>query len=416
MLWEDIVFWTTYIFLLYSATFLLITLLTERNMESRKAVRKYPSVSIIVPAYNEERTIGKTIESLLSLDYPKDKLKIIVVDDGSTDNTLRVVKRYEREGIIVLSQKNKGKASAMNLGLKHVDTEFVACLDADSFVEKNALKNMLSYFDDPNVAAVCPLVKVHAPQNMIQKLQWLEYILYGFIKKIFAMINSVHVTPGPFSIYRTGVIKKLGGFDENSLVEDQEIAWRLQKHNYQIRQSMDGVAVTHAPRSIIELYKQRRRWYMGSIITIWKYRDMIFNRKYGDFGLFQAPTLLIGSAILPLAIMLFSIKFIFVPLVNTVYRWTLVGFNLLPDIYWKLKFQNLYSSLMLYDYGKIFIIATLLIVNMFWVYRAYREAGEKMKRHHAPALMLFFIAYYILLSFMWVGAMVAILLRRGVRW
>ncbi len=415
MLWSDVIFWTVYVFLIYCAVFLLLTLLLEGDKIEKKRWKELPSVSVIIPAYNEEKTIAKTIESVLKLDYPKDKLKVIVVNDGSTDRTLEIAKKYEEAGVLVLSQENKGKAAALNHGLKHVDTEFVACLDADSFVRKDTLKKMIVYFTNDMVSAVCPLMKVNNPKNLLQKLQWLEYILYAFLKKIYAAMNSVHVTPGPFSIYRTSVVKKLGGFDESSIVEDQEIAWRMQRHHYIIRQSMEGEVLTNAPATLRQLYKQRRRWYVGSLQTIWKYRDMIFNRKYGDFGMFQTPTLLIGAAILPFVTVSITLRFLIYPVLKSTLRWYQVGFNIFPSLHSLWNRTEMMSVLFAYDYGKIFIILLLLIINMYWMYKAYKETGEKLEIYFIPALVLFFFAYYILLSFIWVFSILSMVKKKG-RW
>ncbi len=415
MMISDLIFWGVYALLTYCAVFLLLTLLSKARKIELKKWEDWPAVTVIIPAYNEEKTIAKTIESVLKLDYPKEKLKVIVVNDGSKDRTLEIARRYEENGVLVLSQKNRGKAVALNHGLKHVDSEFFACLDADSFVRRDTLKKMMRYFTSEEVSAVCPLMKVNNPKNLLQKLQWLEYILYAFLKKIYAAMNTVHVTPGPFSVYRTKVVKKLGGFDENSIVEDQEIAWRMQRHHYTIRQSMDGEVLTNAPRTLKELYRQRRRWYVGSLQTIWKYRDMIFNRRYGDFGMFQAPTLLIGAAILPFVTVLITFRYIVYPALRTLWNWYHVGFNILPTL------QNLWtktkaiSLLLAYDYGKIFIILFLLVINMYWMYKAYREAGEKLEIYFIPALVLFFLAYYVLLSFIWVASMISMVKKKG-RW
>ena len=415
MMLSDLIFWGVYAFLIYCAVFLFFTLVSKARRVELRRWEEWPSVTVVIPAYNEEKTIAKTIESVLGLDYPKDKLKVIVVNDGSTDRTLEIARRYERDGVLVLSQENKGKAAALNHGLRYVDSEFFACLDADSLVRKDTLKKMMRYFTSDKVSAVCPLMKVNNPKNLLQKLQWLEYILYAFLKKIFAAMNAVHVTPGPFSIYRTSIVKKLGGFDESSIVEDQEIAWRMQRHHYIIRQSMDGEVLTNAPKTLKGLYKQRRRWYVGSLQTIWKYRDMIFNKRYGDFGMFQAPTLLIGSAILPFVTVLITLRYIVHPVIRAVWKWYHVGFNVLPSLQsWWSKTKAV-SLLLAYDYGKIFIIVILLIINMYWMYRAYREAGERLEIYFIPALALFFIAYYILLSFIWVASMISMVKKRR-RW
>lgn len=410
---SDIVFWAIYFFSLYVSVFLLITFFEERPPVKR--LKTFPSVSVIVPAYNEEESIGKTIESLMLLDYPKDRLEIIVVNDGSKDRTQSIAEEFLRRKkpfkLFVLSQKNSGKAAALNNGISHASGEFVACLDADSMVREDTLKEMICYFYDNDIAAVAPLMKVCQPKTMIQRLQSLEYLLYAFLKNIFSSMNSIHVTPGPFSIYRKSVIENVGGFDESSIVEDQEIGYRIQKNQYRIVQSERGEVLTIAPKNLRELYRQRCRWFKGSAITMYKYRDMLFNRKYGDFGMFQIPTLFMGL-ILPFVTVILFYRYFITPLFTYISNLFVINFDItLP----KFSILELQSSLLSYDYAKIFIILTVLSVGTFWMVKGHRNAKERLSLYSMFPLLLYFIAYYILISFIWVGSMLELLVFRKIR-
>ena len=178
----DIVLFCTYFILLFFSIFWLLVLFFSDDEKEKKKLTKKPFFTTIVPAYNEEESILETLTSLISLDYPKEKMEIIVVNDGSTDSTKFLVEEFitnnpDRE-ITLINQDNQGKGRAMNAGLEIAKGEFFACLDADSFVSENALKEMLPYFEaDQNVAAVCPTLKVKKPSNILQKVQWFEYII-----------------------------------------------------------------------------------------------------------------------------------------------------------------------------------------------------------------------------------------------
>ncbi len=410
MYFSDIVFWAVYFFSLYVSVFLLITFFEERP--PIKKLKIFPSVSVIVPAYNEEESIGKTIESLMALDYPKGKLEIIVVNDGSKDRTKEVAERFFHKKnpfrLLLLNQKNSGKASALNNGISHANGEFTACLDADSMVRSDTLKEMICYFFEKNIAAVAPIMKVYKPETALQKLQALEYLLYTFLKNIFSSMDSIHVTPGP---YRKDAIKRIGGFDESSIVEDQEIGYRLQRNHYRILQSTAGEVLTIAPRNLKEFYRQRCRWFKGSAITMYQYRDMFFNRKYGDFGMFQIPTLVMGL-VLPFVTVVLFFKYFVSPVFTYVSNLFAIDFRI---VFPKFGLFEMQSSLLAYDYAKIFIILVVLSVGMFWMVKGHKNANERLSIYSIIPLLLYFIAYYIILSFIWAGSMFELIVLRKIR-
>ena len=252
--------------------------------------RVYPSVTIIVPCWNEQNTVKGTMESLLALDYPKDKLHIILIDDGSTDGTLAVLKGYEAyENVRVIAKENGGKHTAMNLGIEKTDTEFIGCLDADSFVTPSALKRIIPYFDDPKVMAVSPSIIVDNPKRIMEWAQKIEYQLSVYVKKMLGLMNGIHVTPGPFSIYRLTVFQTLGPYREAHKTEDMEIAFRMHENGYRIEQCHDAVVHTRTPATPFALYKQRRRWIYGFINNTIDYRRVIFKSEYGAFSMFTIP-------------------------------------------------------------------------------------------------------------------------------
>ncbi len=273
---------------LYTAVFyLLLYISNEGAIGKDPAPKSLPKVTVIIPAYNEGKSIRATVESALELEYPKEKLEVVVVNDGSKDDTGRVAASCK--GVKVINKKNTGKANSINVALEEACGELVAILDADSYVDKKALMQMVGYFDDPEVAAVTAMMKVWEPKTLVQRLQRGEYLLNAFFKKLQSFIDGISVTPGPFSIYRKSVLKELGGFDERTLTEDQEIAMRIQAANLRIENSINAEVFTQVPERIGPLFKQRRRWYLGYLQNIWKHRSL-FSPRYGDFGLFVLPT------------------------------------------------------------------------------------------------------------------------------
>jgi len=273
---------------LFFTVVMLLIYLRNREKIMRLGQKRYePTVSVIIPAYNEEETIKKTIDSLLEVDYPKSKIEILVVDDGSMDRTADVVRSFKDKRVVLLQKKNEGNAAfAKNYGIGHSKGEVIITLDADSWVAKDAIKKLLAHFDD-DVAAVTSAVKVRerGDLNFLERLQRVEYLFTIFNRRLFAMINGVYVTPGPLSAFRKAVFDEIGVFDTSTIMEDQEIALRIQSANYRIESCMDAVVYTSVPHDFSSLMKQRIRWNRGGMRNVMKYAYMV-NPKYGDFGMF----------------------------------------------------------------------------------------------------------------------------------
>jgi len=312
----NVIFYIFTFLAVYVEVFFLVTFLEQKDrivtrLDDRPE-RDYPSVTVVVPCWNEEKTVGGTVESLLALDYPKDKLHILLIDDGSTDNTWKVLEEYGKTlNIKIIHKDNGGKHTAMNLGIERTETEFIGCLDADSFVTPSALKRMIPYFDDPEVMAVSPSIIVNNPKKMIEWAQKMEYQLSVYIKKVLGLMNGIHVTPGPFSIYRLAVFQNLGPYKEAHKTEDMEIAYRMHVNGYRIEQCHDAVVHTKTPSTPGALYRQRRRWIYGFINNTIDYRSVILNPKYGAFAMFTVPAGVVS---------IFSAIFLFIYMIYTFAR------------------------------------------------------------------------------------------------
>jgi len=278
---------------LYFTVIMLIIYIKNRGqLWTRKKDTEYePTVSFVIPAYNEEALIERTVRSVLAVDYPKSKLEVVVVNDGSKDKTSSIVKAIAAKDkrVRLFDRKNAGKAEALNFGIKQAKGEIVITLDADSYVTRNAVKVLMTHFDE-DVAAVTSAVKVRNKKDMsfIESLQRVEYLFTIFNRRLFSFINSVYVTPGPLSAFRKKVFDEIGGFDPDNIMEDQEIALRIQSAHYRIVSCMDAVVFTEVPKNFNELMKQRIRWHRGGFRNIMKYSYMI-SPEYGDFGAFVMP-------------------------------------------------------------------------------------------------------------------------------
>jgi cellulose synthase/poly-beta-1,6-N-acetylglucosamine synthase-like glycosyltransferase len=399
---STIIIGIVYFISLYFAIFLILVYLDySPNFKKEKSnlePKKYPFVSILIPAYNEEETIIGTMKSVMDINYPKDLLDVIVIDDGSSDSTKGKIEGFIKDNDVphfrLLSHENIGKAASMNKAIDMAKGEFFACLDADSFVDKNTLRKMLSLYykeNDPQLAVITPAMKVFKPKNVLQKIQWIEYLIMIFAGRLTSHLDSIYVAPGPFSLYRTDVIKEVGGFDCKTLTEDQEIAYRLQEKHYRIKQCFDGYVYTVSPNKFIGFYKQRRRWYLGSMTCAYQYRKVIANKEYGDFGLIQMIKNVFGYG-LAIAGIGFAFYLFGWPMILKFMNGIQINFDFWPY----LKNINWNVSYLLFDIQKLFIFGILFLTGLFFFYMSHKNAKEKMNAVGLVPIVPYFAFYYLL--------------------
>ena len=298
----------TYAFLfisLFFEVFLLVSFLERRLLKGMAPALAgqagiLPSVCITIPCYNEAQTLRSTMGSLLALDYPRDKLELVIVDDGSTDDTLTIARSFETDARVkVFHKENGGKHTAMNYALAHTNAELIGCLDADSIVEQGALLRVVPLFQNNRIAAVTPGIHVREPKNMLQRMQHVEYRLSIFNRFMLAALGSVFITPGPFSIFRASVVHTLGGWREGHSTEDMEMALRLQVAGHAIANQPEAVVHTNTPSTLKGLFRQRVRWTYGWLRNAIDYRSLFGNRRFGNLGLLVLPSAIfsIGAGI-----------------------------------------------------------------------------------------------------------------------
>jgi cellulose synthase/poly-beta-1,6-N-acetylglucosamine synthase-like glycosyltransferase len=278
---------------LYFQIFLLLTFLDRKKKPAENNTlnnASLPAVTIAVPCFNEEATLTSTVLSLLALNYPKDKLTVMVVDDGSADGTFAVAtalsKKYPQ--VEVYRQENGGKYTVLNFALSKCTTPFFGCLDADSFVHPEALLRIMQCFTE-DMSAITPAIVVHEPKNILQKIQKMEYNLGVFVRHTFSLLNALQVTPGPFSIFRKKVFETIGGYKHAHNTEDMEIALRMQAHKLKIGNCPNAYVYTVTPPTLRKLYRQRVRWVTGFLKNALDYKFLFFKKEYGNLGVLTLP-------------------------------------------------------------------------------------------------------------------------------
>ena len=403
-----------YIVWFLSTYFIVVFLLTLIKNKSKlynspdlDKNNRLPKVSIVISAYNEQGKISDTIESLKSIDYPKELYEMIIVNDGSKDKTRDIIARYEdKKNIIFIdNKKNKGKAACLNQGIAIAKGAYVACMDADSVVPKNILKKTVPYFDDKDIGAVTVSVEVKHVNNFLQKIIQLEYILgLSLFLKVFSYLNCIHVTPGPFSIYRKDLVDKIGGFDVNNITEDLEIAYRIHKSGYRIANCMDTSVKTITPDNFKSLYRQRRRWYTGALKTLWQHKDILLRKKTGFFGYFIPFNY--SLIIFGLGLFLLSLYLSFSNIIKNLSLYSLTNYNFFSNLSW--DFDVLRISIFAI-FGIFGIVGTIILVTF----------GLDITKNHSKKRVSIYFGYFLLFflyQFFWLSSFFLVLFKRKVRW
>ena len=247
-------------------------------------------VSVLIPAYNEEKVIVSAIGRILGSDYAA--LEVIVVDDGSTDATTEVVRQHYANDprVRLLTIANAGKAHAVNTALREAKGEVVVALDADTQFEPQTLPRLVRWFVDAQLGAVAGNAKVGNRINLITYWQALEYVTaQNLERRALAALGAITVVPGAVGAWRREALEQLGGFPADTLAEDQDLTIAIQKAGYRTLFDADAIAWTEAPDTARGLARQRFRWAYGTLQCLWKHRSMLARKRYGALGMVALP-------------------------------------------------------------------------------------------------------------------------------
>ena len=293
LLWAmTISFWSTMLFV-------PMAVLSKYREDIQPDVKSYPKVSVIIPAYNEEKVIANTIEGLLETKYPKKE--IIFVDDGSKDNTLQIAKNY-KDQIKVLSKPNGGKATAINYGIQYSSGEIIVIVDADTIIGRQSLREIVKGFEvNEHVAAVAGNIKVRNQKNWITKCQALEYITgIQIVRRAFDVFGSITIVPGALGAFKRSFLTEAGAYGKDTIVEDFDQTIKLLKAGLITQGSAKATAYTEAPNTLRDFIAQRKRWYRGNIQVLKRHSDALTNPRYGYLQKLSLPYLFLGMVITPI--------------------------------------------------------------------------------------------------------------------
>ncbi|MDQ2946864.1 MAG: glycosyltransferase [Acidobacteriota bacterium] len=289
-----------YLTLLRSLVYGILAIIQKRKASRRRFDPAFsPPVSVLIAAYNEEKVIARTIRSILDNGYPE--LEVVVIDDGSKDRTLAVVRETfgADRRVRVLTQANRGKAAALNYGIRESRHALLVAVDADTIFQSGTIAKLMRHFSNPMVGAVSGNARVGNRKKWITRFQSIEYICgFNLDRRALDLLNAITVVPGAVGAWRKDLVLAAGSFADDTLAEDTDLTLSIRRLGFEIRYEEQAIAYTEAPETTRDLAKQRFRWAFGTLQAAWKHRDATFNPNYGFLGMLALPSIWIFQVLL----------------------------------------------------------------------------------------------------------------------
>jgi biofilm PGA synthesis N-glycosyltransferase PgaC len=385
-----------FVALILLSFFILLAIKNNRNLFSYPPLTKYPVVSVLIPAYNEEDSIEDTINHVMRLDYPKKKLDVIAINDGSRDRTLEIIKKLAKKykNLRILNKKNSGKADSLNKGIKISKGNLFAVVDSDSFPSRSSLRKIVGFFEDSCMGAVTSYVTIRNDKdNFFARIQAVEYMIMGWTRKLLDFVDSVFVTNGPLSLYRKEFVVKVGGFDPKTVTEDIDITWNLISHGYKTAMCLDASVSTITPTKFKPWYNQRVRWGQGGLQTIRKFKKSFFRR--GKFGMFVIPFVSF-SILMALFGIIFSSYLFFRFLLTQTF---VAGYSFIAKApIFQFQNVNLYPS--------VLIFYLVILFSLSFIYYSYALKKTKYLKIDSTRkffnLLFYILVYLTLYNLIWI--------------
>ncbi|MEU9183015.1 glycosyltransferase [Streptomyces sp. NPDC048484] len=281
-------------------------------------------VSVLVPAYNEAKCIEQTVHSLVASDHP---VEVIVIDDGSSDGTARIVENLHLPNVRVVRQLNAGKPAALNRGVANARHDLIVMMDGDTVFEPATVRELVQPFGDPSVGAVAGNAKVGNRDSLIGAWQHIEYVMgFNLDRRMYDMLNCMPTIPGAVGAFRRSALKRVGGMSDDTLAEDTDITIAMHRDGWRVVYAENARAWTEAPESVQQLWSQRYRWSYGTMQAIWKHRRAIIERgPSGRFGRVGMPLVALFMIVAPLLAPLIDVfllyGLVFGPTEQTIIAW-----------------------------------------------------------------------------------------------
>jgi biofilm PGA synthesis N-glycosyltransferase PgaC len=339
-----------------------------KKLEKKKNFKPV-GVSVIIPAFNEEARIGECLKSIKNSSYPKEKIEVIVVDDGSNDRTAEVAKIF---GAKVIRQKHRGKVAALNFGISKAKYDYVITLDADTILQKSTIKELVKEISaDTKIGAVSGVVKARNKNSILSTFQNIEYLYLYFIKRSFSAFfkESLGIC-GALACFNRKVLEMIGGFHKNTFSEDFDVSMLIRKAGYRVVFSDKAIGETFVENSLNGLIKQRIRWGRGILQSLKKNFDVFLSRKFGVGPLY------------------FSFLQLF---------WYFYAFFALPTLAFQFFYWLPYNSQTVFDVI-FYIIRWLSLLGPIYILYMMQYWGFSLSNFLAASAGLFTVSFMIISS------------------
>ena len=272
-------------------TLIVLILAIRHRSQSSPTPDPRLAVSILIPAFNEEKVISRTVQSLLASDY-SGPMEILVVDDGSSDRTSEIVEAFSDARVRLIRQPNLGKARALQNAVAHANSEIFIFADADTQFDREALRYLVGALENEKTGAVSGQARVGNPRTFAARCQEIEYLCnFNLDRRAYAAWNCITVVPGAISAIKREAIVAAGGISLDTLAEDTDLTLAIHRAGYRVEYAPQAIAFTEAPETFSQLARQRFRWAFGTIQCVWKHHDLVFNPRFKALGWFSLPSI-----------------------------------------------------------------------------------------------------------------------------
>ncbi len=382
---SGIILMLLFLFIVFISTTIIISFFIKTKKENFE-----PKISIIIPCYNEEKNIAGCIESINRSNYKRENLEIIAIDDGSTDSTAKILKKYN---IKIIKSSHLGKPEALNLGVKEARHEFILALDADTVIDKNFIKHIIKPFKDKNVGATNGSCLAKNEKNMLETFQKIEYFMHSMIRKAFSDVYSNGLWFfGAFSCFRKSVLEKAGYFKNDTMAEDMDIFLEIYSKGYKIINVSEAIGYTEVSSTIKGFLKQRARWSYGGIQALIKNKKAFrFKTNPSVLFLFINQWWWTFYAGFSFFIVAYQFNYWLPTAFSEIVSYTIRWFSLLGPIYviykipeWGISFYSIFG-----------VLSGLL--NVFVLLISMHQFNEKITIKNAFAIFFYF-PYTILMN------------------